>query len=460
MKKLGLLLLALSLVIGLLPTAAMAAEVNAFDQNLTLYLEEVSTTRGFDVSKDDIEKALATYEMTTTDFQSVDDMKDLLGGVIKADLSNLDSIYTTYELNQESLTQLLSEYGEELDDYIYLNELDLALSFYTASAEFEQEADYETKLAAYLTEVSAARGFTVTKEDINQYLDEYDSSTDDFETVSELSDFLGDVIKSDLSNLNYFDENYDMDQAAVLQLLADNGSSIDDLIYIGQIEEVVWESYNGDLSDIDTDVILGMLSQLGLTDQELLNLQNHFMGLSDYLSGEEVQAQLEDIVNRMMAFADKAIENTDENYKPSDAEIEEVVSLYEELLSVLKLKVSYSLVSGGTVTPISMAELMKMEELGDADFKIALYNSDSELLADFVITSEFIKENFGEIVEDVNHAVGTDKDDKPVKTVKGGKLPKTASDYIPNTLYGLLIAFAGFIIYRKVRKDKVESIEK
>ncbi len=464
MKKLGLILITLSMLLGLLPTTAMAAEVNTFDQKLALYLEEVSTARGFDVSKADIEKSLATYEMTLADFQSIDDMKSLLGEVIKADLSNLTSIYEAYGLNQETLTQELNEYGEELKDYIYLSDLDMALSFYTEDGEFEQEADYEAKLTAYLADVSAVRGFEVTKEDLNKYLKEYFTSTDEFETVSDLEDFLGDVIKADLSNFDYFNTEYDMSKEAVLQLIKDNGKNIEDFIYIEQVEELVWETGEDDLSGMDPTALLGMLNQLGLTEDELTNLQNHFIGLTDYLSDAEVQSKLEELGNRFMAFAEKAIENgADENYKPTDAEITEIVSLYEEMLSLFKLKVSYSLIVDGVTTPVTMAELMKLEELGDADFKIELYNSDSELLADFVITSEFIKENFGEIVEDVNNAVGADKDNKPakpVKTVKGGKLPDTASDYIPNALYGLLVALGGIIVYRKVRKDKVEIIEK
>lgn len=36
-------------------------------------------------------------------------------------------------------------------------------------------------------------------------------------------------------------------------------------------------------------------------------------------------------------------------------------------------------------------------------------------------------------------------------TVKGGKLPKTASDYIPNALFGLFIVMLGIFMYGKVR---------
>jgi processed acidic surface protein len=38
------------------------------------------------------------------------------------------------------------------------------------------------------------------------------------------------------------------------------------------------------------------------------------------------------------------------------------------------------------------------------------------------------------------------------KTVKGGKLPETASNYVTNTLIGLVLVAAGFVLFRKVRR--------
>ena len=38
------------------------------------------------------------------------------------------------------------------------------------------------------------------------------------------------------------------------------------------------------------------------------------------------------------------------------------------------------------------------------------------------------------------------------KTIKGGKLPETASNYVTNTLIGLVLVAAGFVLFRKVRR--------
>lgn len=120
MKKLLTILLSITMLISLFPQLASAAPSNNFEQELTKYLKKVSDVRGFEVTKDDIESSLSTYDESIKDFQSIDDLKETLGEVIKADLSNLDTIYEDYNLTNEGLIKLLHENGEELDDYIFI----------------------------------------------------------------------------------------------------------------------------------------------------------------------------------------------------------------------------------------------------------------------------------------------------------------------------------------------------
>ena len=465
MKKLVTVLLSLAMLLVLFPQAAYAEEniSSTSEQDMTSYLNETSSIRGFKVNKEDIDRSLAMYDKTKDDFNSTEEITEFLGEVIKADLSNLHNIYSKYELDSNSLVQLLKEYGEELNDYIYLNDLDTALDFYTDSNNSGHEADFDNKLAAYLNKVSTVRGLQVTKEDINSYLSEYSTSIEDFETVSDLSDYLGDVIKANLSNLKYFNDNYGLDKEAIIQLINDSGKSIDDFIFIDQLEELVWSSSIG--PELDLSMYMDLLNQIGITETELQNLDEHFLSISDDISSAESQAHIEDLANRFMIFAQNLMGKgmADENYKPSDAEIAEFASLYEEFLSSVKLKISFSIIKGGAETQYSMEEIMKMEWDKDADYKIALYNDKSELLADAVITNEFIKNNFGEIgkiIEDVSNVTGVDTNNNPVKTIKGGELPKTAGNYMSKALLGIFITIIGTVIFLKIRTGKVEILEK
>ena len=97
-----------------------------------------------------------------------------------------------------------------------------------------------------------------------------------------------------------------------------------------------------------------------------------------------------------------------------------------------------------------------------------LFGSDSQLLADFNISSNIFGE-FIDVVEDstegVINAVDKPAVTKPVKskpevkTIKGGKLPKTSSDYLPNALIGLFFVLTGVILYRKLRNEENEIIK-
>ncbi|MFD6211054.1 processed acidic surface protein [Peribacillus sp. NPDC060253] len=467
MKKLWNTLLSLTLLISLFPQLASAAQSNNFDQEFKKYLKEVSLVRGFEVTKDDIETSLSFYDESIKNFQSIDELKDTLGEVIKADLSNLKPIYEDYNLTNESLIKLLNENGEELDDYIFFWDLDEAVYFYKEEGDFERDPNFDQELVNYLAKVSKERGFEVTKEDIEVSLEPYEMSTEDFESVEELSEFLGDVIKADLSNLDYFNENYELDKQSLLQLLEENGEDINDYIYIDNLEETVWTLTGGELDgEVAEDLLPIFEEELGLTEEELQRLEDHLMSLEEHLSNPETVKRLEELGNRMMAF-----EEFDVATELSAEQIAEMASIYEELLSIFKLKVSYSLVKSGSESPISLFDLMKMDELKGANLKIAIYTTDGKFLADLLITGDMvdsdtltnagqqIKESAKEVAKTIEKAPVA----KPVKqkisshtksehqTVKGAKLPKTASDYIPNALLGLFIVLLGCMMYRKIR---------
>lgn len=386
MKKLWTILVSFTLLISLFPQLASAAPSKNFEQELTKYLKEISLVRGFEVTKDDIETSLSFYDESINNFESIDDLKDALGEVIKADLSNLDTIYEDYNLTNESLIKLMRENGEELDDYIFIWDLDEAVYFYTEEGDFERDPNFDKELVNYLAKVSKERGFEVTKEDIEASLELYDFSTEEFESVEELSEFLGDVIKADLSNLDYFNENYGMDKQALLQMLEENGEDINDYIYIDNLEETVWNLSDGALDgEVAEDLLPIFEEELGLTEEELQRLEDHLMSLEDHLSNPETVKRLEELGNRMMAFEefDVATELTAE-------QIAEMASIYEELLSIFKLNVSYSLVKSGSESPVSLLDLMKLEELKGANLKIAIYNTEGKFLADLLITGDMV----------------------------------------------------------------------
>jgi processed acidic surface protein len=451
------------MITGLFPTTAMASQSNSFDQEFAMYLEEVSEERGFDVTRDDIEASLAYYDESMDSFDRVEDIRDYLGDVIQADLSNLGFIYEAYELDEAALTQLLRDNGEDLNDYVFTYDLYEAVYFYTGTGVVEQEADFDRKLTDYLAEVSTTRGFEITKAALESSLSTYGSSMKDFKTVAELKEFLGDVIEADLSNLDYFSTNYGMDSQSVLHLVADNGKSIEDFIYISDLEYFVLSKGDISIPGFNLDEIMSYLNLIGITEDEFKQLENHFMSLTDLFNDPSVLQQVEDLAYRAEAIAEQV-----GDAGPTKAQMGELISIYNEYLTMFQLKINVILINDGVEVPVSLTDLMTMTDLEGIDgMKLEFYNTDSKLLADMLVTSELLESGLGGLLEgttdeiiDVVDEVSSNQDDNStnqVSTAKGAKLPKTASDYTLNTLLGLGIALAGTLIYRKVRIDKVEK---
>lgn len=340
-----------------------------------------------------------------------------------------------------------------------------------------QSPDFEQDLTQYLSEISTARGYEVTREDVEETLAYYEFSMEDFETVQELKEFLGEVISADLSNLNSIYENYDLTQDTLTKLLADNGETIDDYIFLDDLDEAAYfysdssefTDENLDMAAIMEEVLPQLLASLDITDAEIAQLTNHFTSIEEYMNSPEVAAKLTELDNRMMDLVTAMIsgEKTDEEVAS------EMASIYEEVLPILKLNAKITIVQNGTEKEVTLTELFLMGELAsDATLKVALYNLDSQLLVDFSVSEEMFASEFGtgEQIENVTQDVvkvvekASTSQDKTAnqtvnKTVKGAKLPKTATNHMFYTLMGFVLVFAGVFMYRKVRDVKGENIQ-
>lgn len=471
MKKLGAILLSFTLLFGLFPPLTMAAQNDTFEQELTQFLEEVSEVRGFEVTREDIEAVLSLYEESIEKYESVEELGFFLGEVINSDLSNLDVLYEEFELDEAGLQQLLQENEAELSDYIFLDDLSSAVFTFSEDGVFERDPNFDQDLADYLAKISDERGFEVTKEDVEASLTIYETSLEEFETVEDLSGFLGEVIQEDLSNLDYFSENYELDQETLLQVLAENGKDINDYIYIDDLDQAIWEYYGDELFPGMDEEIAGELlpifqEELDLTDEELQRIEEYLMSLEEHLSSPETLEKLEELGSRMMEFAD--FEVADEL---TAEQIAELTSIYEEFLSIFQLKAEYSLVKDGTEAPLSFLDLLKMEELKGANLKVALFSADGQFLADMIVTGELvdsdtvtdtgkqIEESAEEVTKTVEQPAVVQKEIKEKKAEgiaakgTGQPLPNTATNNFNLLLGGFVLMAVGgaWLVIRKRR---------
>lgn len=324
-------------------------------------------------------------------------------------------------------------------------------SLAVASTQFDRD------LEAYLMEVSEIRGFEVTKDDIEYSLSFWDESLEDYDSVAELKESLGEVIKKDLSNLNEVYEEFDLDEEGLKALLEENGESLEDYVFLFDLQMTVSSVLYPEEefpADIDPEQLAKELAALleeefDLTQEEMQNFIDHFKSLEEKLTKPETTEQLEALAERMMAF-----ENFTEVDELTSEQITELLSIYNEFLNIFELKTEFSLIKGDTETPLSLFDLIKMKELVNAKLKIKFFNLSGKFLGDIIITGENVdSEKIVDTGKKIEKATEKAKESKaPVKkTVKGGKLPNTASDFGQNALFGMALLLTGFVLYRKVR---------
>ncbi|MBT2696791.1 processed acidic surface protein [Bacillus sp. ISL-40] len=391
MKRLLSVLLAVTLTLGLIPITAFA-QIDSQDQEFQNFLQEIG------MSEDEFLTYLEDiHDFTLADFDSVSELKDYLGPLV--DESNLQDLLDEFELTKQELEDMLAENSTSLDEYIFYDDL------YFDVYEFQ----YQEELTP------------ITDESLQQLLDDYE-----FESKEELEKFLN---KYDDSIENY--ENIEELEATVAVLVSQEGK----------------------------DEIINILDKFGLSLDESKKLANYSMNIFEdpNTNVEDFYTKLEDIANRLMAF--REFDSSDDL---SADEIAEILDVWNDLLNLFELKMEFYLTKDGKTMPLLVESLLKMDSTNGADLKIKIFSKDGEFLADMVITAEMFGSDFldetGENLKQTEQVakevskVATKLPEKALKrTVKGGKLPNTASDYLPNALGGLAIAAAGIILFRRMK---------
>ncbi len=395
MKRLLSALLSVVLVFGLLPYAAFA-QVDPQDEDFKNYLQEIGMT------EEDFTAYLSdVYDYSLDDFEDLTDLQEFLGPLVNE--TNLQELLEEFEMTEEELVKLLEENGTSLDEFIFYEDL------------YWQVSDF-----LYTAELTP-----ITDENLQELLDEFD-----FESKEELEAFL-----------NKYDdslENYD---------------NMEDL-YMAVGEHIFMES---------KDEMINTLDSFGLSLAEANNLANHLLAILENpdLDQEQFLAKMDEIGQRLMNFPE--FESAEDL---SAEDIAEFIDIWNDMLNLLDLKVEYYLSKDGKETAISFESLLNMDSTNGADLIIKILSKDGKLLADMKVTKEMFGSDFlqetgktidktKETAEDVTKAVEKVPAVKVAKTVKGGKLPNTGSDYLPNALAGFALFLFGIFAIRKVRAKGV-----
>lgn len=97
------------------------------EKEVDIYLDEIGWTR------EDLNNYFRFYEVTLEDFRDINHLREELGTPINED--NLHRMLVRYDLTKEELEILLSKVGEKVQDYTFLEDLEIAVDFYMTHEE-------------------------------------------------------------------------------------------------------------------------------------------------------------------------------------------------------------------------------------------------------------------------------------------------------------------------------------
>jgi processed acidic surface protein len=430
MKKLIPFTIAASLVIAILPASAFAISPN--DPELQSYLNEIGMTQ------EELEEYLSYDGYTLEDFKDVNDLHNELGDVLTEE--NLERLLEDYGLTKEELKQILIDNGELEPN----EEITDAFKFYN---DLEEYLDFEQSYLTPITEETLAdflQERNMTKEQLLALLNSHHESLEDYSSIGELADvvdYYQSLTPLTEETLNELLDELGLTRQQLEELLAENNDSLDNYTTMEELSEAI------------VDYMIPDLEELGLTDAELEKLYNHFESLN--MEDPQFASQMEELGRRLEAISSYDFEGVTEL---SPTQIAEIADVIHDMLDIFQLDVKFYLTKNGEKKPLSLSTLLTMESTNGYDLFIEIYNKQGELLADFILTADmFNSDLFKDVGEDLEQTGKVAKIEKKIKlkpvkrTVKGAKLPKTASPYATNMLMGVVFIALGAFLFR-VRK--------
>ncbi|WP_160725970.1 processed acidic surface protein [Bacillus sp. USDA818B3_A] len=155
------------------------------ENELNQYLTELGWT------KQELLDYLAYYEIPLEDFDTVEDLKMIMGTPINS--KNLQELLTKYDLTEKELNELLDHFGDSLTEYKFIEDLDASLNFYVNHDTYM--ADVEAELARMgITEEETEKFFnylSLVEENNKNQLDQMtllDSRMEKFYDVADTSE--------------------------------------------------------------------------------------------------------------------------------------------------------------------------------------------------------------------------------------------------------------------------------
>lgn len=382
--------LLMAITIGTLPALAVSEDGRDFER----FLQSIKW------EKADYLTYLDSKGWSLDEFDTVDELGTPLSE------TEVSKVLNMYDLTRAELNSLLEEFGEidageDVLDGTYLlftEELMESVDFYLS-----YQQDWTPITDAGLAALVAKYGFSSTSE-LEEFLNSFDDSIDNYEFLEDLE-----------SSIMFYQEDW--------------------------------------LFEMDFD---SLFAEFGLTEQELERLLQHFETI-DYMN-PEFEERLMQLSERMMA-----IDEFSTVTELTAEQIAELLAIYDEFMMLFEMEAKYYFVKGDEKKEMNIQSLISLETTDGYDLLIELYNLQGDFLADILLTAEM----FGsELIVDTGKELGgttpiitpiapkTNIESTTNQTVKGGKLPNTASGFATNAAIGLGFVLFGALMLRRNRAKR------
>ena len=285
-------------------------------------------------------------------------------------------------------------------------------------------------------------GMGLSYEKFQEYLAFHELTIEEFETLEELDAFIGTPITE--SNLNELLATQDLSKEELQSLLSGFGESLDQYLFIEDLEaDVKFYVEHGEV----LHEAQRLLADVGLSEAEVDRLFHHILSIDKSL----LEKDIDRITQELEPFY--SYEGTTELTAEMN---EDLMSLYNDMLTAFQLTPSYYLDSDGEKSVITVSELLEKESLNGDKLLVELTNAQGSMVLDFEVTEKMLADDFllvrGEqlmnvagLASELNVSMG------------GNKLPNTASPFGRNMLIAALITLFGLGLLFKSRHNHVRE---
>lgn len=383
MKQLFVVLLTVILTI-FIPVSTSATEAN--DPQFESFLKKI----GWD--KQDYLDYLKSKHWDLDYFDS----KDELGTPLTE--KAIQSALKEFDLTREELNTLLVEFGDlekgqdvlQGEWIIFTEELHDYVKHYLDDYTLINEKNLQDLLTSY--EIAS-------KQELENILVQFDDSLENYKYLENLESivdlYLYELSLTPINDTNFQEllKRYGFNSKEELEtFLNDHGDSMEYYKYMEELEDAI--SFYQD--EVEFDEIYPDLPDIGLSDEEIGKLLEHFFSLD-----------IEDstFLNKLLELQDKLapfenLENVDEL---SENQIIEFKQIYQQLLELFQIDINYYLVKDNEKNPVSFDALMTMYSTDGYDLLLEIYNKNGELLADLLLPSDLF--DFQKIIEEAKDEI-------------------------------------------------------